>query len=532
MPLYKLSIVALLFPLSLAAQETADTTGISVTGSIESNIRIPQYDEKIGTDRYDDWAMTNTYANIDVESRYFDAGARLEFLKHPLPGYDEEIRGWGVPYYYIKGKIKNAELTLGTFYEQFGSGLVFRTYEERTLGIDNSILGARLRLCPINGMNIKALIGKQRRYWGHTNALVTATDAEYNIPLAKDTAKTISIGASYVNIHHPSSESVVVAEPSPDEGQPSESIRTPRSVNLFAVRAALKLSPFTLSSEFAFKGSDPSKENGYSTSRGRAFILTAQYDRNNLGILLRAKRSNNMSTRTERTQTSLTARIDFQPSFIELHDDYDLPTTYPAVQPANEQSFQARITYRMAEGTALGGKYGTDLMLNFSHISARHNHKSSTYYQDISAVIDRRINEALSLKLIYINQVYNAMVHDEDDENIRSNIFIADASYDINERMSLNVVGEYLTTKYDQGDWLFGKIALSIDPHWTFSVSDEWNCGETKTHYWYGEVGFATGNHELSVGYGRVSETYLCVDGLCRYEPTAKGLFVSYNYSF
>ena len=99
----KLTILIALFPLALYAQEEADSSGISVSGSIESNIYIPQYDEAIGTERYDEWALTNTYANVDVESRYIDAGARFEFLKHPLPGYEEQFRGWGVPYYYIKG---------------------------------------------------------------------------------------------------------------------------------------------------------------------------------------------------------------------------------------------------------------------------------------------------------------------------------------------------------------------------------------------------------------------------------------------
>ena len=57
------------------------------------------------------------------------------------------------------------ELTAGTFYEQFGSGFVLRTYEERSLGIDNSLLGGRVKANPLPGVFVKALAGKQRRYW-------------------------------------------------------------------------------------------------------------------------------------------------------------------------------------------------------------------------------------------------------------------------------------------------------------------------------------------------------------------------------
>ena len=474
----KLTILIALFPLALYAQEEADSSGISVSGSIESNIYIPQYDEAIGTERYGEWALTNTYANVDVESRYIDAGARFEFLKHPLPGYEEQFRGWGVPYYYIKGKIKGAELTLGTFYEQFGSGLTLRTYEERTLGIDNSILGARLVLNPLKGMTIKALTGKQRRYWGHSDALLTGVDAQHTFPLTRsidDNHPSLTLGASYVNIHHPSQETL--------EGE-----KLKRNVNLFSLRSSLNLAPVTLYAEYAHKSDDPSATNGYQGGSGKAYIFSAKYEKDNFSLLLRTKRTENLLARSERTQAGLAARVNFMPSFSEFYADYDLSSSFPAPQTES--------------------------------------------YQDISAIIDKKINEAFSLKFLYINQIYNATILDDGDEKVHNNIFVADATYDLNERLSLNADLEYLTSTYYEGDWLYGKLSLTVSPHWTFAVSDEWNCGMTKLHYWYGEVGFTAGSHELSVGYGRVSSAYLCVDGLCHLDPPMKGLFISYNYEF
>ncbi|MEE3384977.1 MAG: DUF6029 family protein [Prevotella sp.] len=517
-----LTILIALFPLALFAQEEKDSAGITFSGSIESNIHIPKYDEAIETEHYDDWAMTNTYANFDMESRYVDAGARFEFLKHPLPGYEEGFRGWGVPYYYIKGKMKCAELTLGTFYEQFGSGLTLRSYEERSLGIDNSILGARLVLNPLKGMIIKALTGKQRRYWGHSDALLTGVDAQQTFPLTRsldDNHPSLTLGASYVNIHHPSQETL--------EGE-----KLKRNVNLFSLRSTLNIAPVTLYAEYAHKSNDPSATNGYQGGSGKAYIFSAKYEKDNFSLLLRTKRTENLLARSERTQTGLAARVNFMPSFSEFYADYDLSSSFPAPQPESEQAYQAKMTYNFPEGTMLGGKYGTSLTLNFSHARSLHKDEGGTYYQDISAIIDKKINEAFSLKFLYINQIYNATVLDDGDEKVHNNIFITDATYEFNERLSLNADLEYLTSTYYEGDWLYGKLSLTVSPHWTFSVSDEWNCGETKTHYWYGEVEFSAGSHELSVGYGRVSEAYICVDGLCRLDPSMKGLFVSYNYEF
>ena len=115
------------------------------SGSVQSDMLVPQDDEKIGANKTGDF-LTNTYVDLQLQSHYVDAGARLEYLEHPLPGFENDFQGWGVPNFWGKGKFGKVELTLGTFYEQFGSGFILRTYEERSLGIDNSLLGGRLQV--------------------------------------------------------------------------------------------------------------------------------------------------------------------------------------------------------------------------------------------------------------------------------------------------------------------------------------------------------------------------------------------------
>ena len=117
---------------------------VTLSGSIESEVHIPQEDTPIGAPDYDQWALTNTYADLLLQSKYVDAGARWEYLKHPMPGFEPDFAGWGVPHFFLKGHAKNLELTVGDYYEQFGSGFVLRCYEERSLGIDNALRGGRL----------------------------------------------------------------------------------------------------------------------------------------------------------------------------------------------------------------------------------------------------------------------------------------------------------------------------------------------------------------------------------------------------
>ena len=148
--------------LRLGAQETSDKLRLS--GALQSDILIPEKDPTIGANTRDGYILTNTYLDLKATSHYIEAGARLEYLKYPLPGFENDFKGWGVPYAYIKGRYKNAELTLGSFYEQFGSGFIFRSYEERSLGIDNSLQGAHFSYRPLDGVAVKIITGRQRRY--------------------------------------------------------------------------------------------------------------------------------------------------------------------------------------------------------------------------------------------------------------------------------------------------------------------------------------------------------------------------------
>ena len=171
---------------------------VIVTGSIQSDILIPQDDDAIGTEPTDDWALTNTYAEVALQSKYVDAGGRFEFLEHPLPGFEKDFKGWGVPYFYVKGRpTTNLEITAGNFYEQFGSGFILRTYEERSLGIDNSLLGGRVVYKPVEGLQLKAITGEQRRYWAHNNSWITGGDVEMNID---QWIKSMAEGGTYLTL--------------------------------------------------------------------------------------------------------------------------------------------------------------------------------------------------------------------------------------------------------------------------------------------------------------------------------------------
>lgn len=527
---------------SLFAQEESDKLRLS--GSIQSDMLLAQKDSTTGAEATDGRFLTNTYVDLKLSSRYVEAGARLEYLKHPLPGYENDFKGWGVPYAYLKGRYKNAELTLGSFYEQFGSGFILRSYEERSLGIDNSLQGARLNYRPWAGVAVKLLTGRQRRYWSHNKSWMTGADVEWNIDeLFKSLQQHntyITLGASYLNKHE--RDEVIMVDP-------THRLRLPLNVNAFDIRLRLQHRSFNILAEMAMKSQDPSHDNGYIYRNGYVAMLSGSYSKRGMSLLLQAKRSTNMGFRSRRGMEGISSFVNHLPPFTMEHT-YTLAALYPyATRPDGEWAYQAAAAYTFPKGSMVGGKYGTTVKVNFSHVhSVRKNGAGeigtdgygspfwawgdATYYQDIDFQVEKRLAKDTKLNLMYMYQRYNQTLLEGHGGMLNSHIFVADVKQKLAPNTTLRVEGQYLASKDGDKDWLFGLAELSLAPHWMFTLSDLYNVGNTRVHYYQGYVTYSGGAHRLQLGYGRTRAGFNCSGGVCRYIPATKGLTLSYNYNF
>ena len=551
------SLAAVLAATGAMAQEDTAKDKFTVSGSIQSDVIIPQEDEAIGTDKYSEWALTNTYADIMGRSNHLDAGLRFEFTKHPLPGYatdpEQGFKGYGVPHFYLKTHFDNWDLTLGTFYEQFGSGFILRTYEERSLGIDNSLLGGRLVVRPVKGVQVKALAGKQRNYWKWNDAWVTGGDLELSVDQwfkkMQEHNTYLTLAGSWVNKYQSTKDEDINTPYGPYK------LNLPSNVNAFDVRANLQAGDFSVLAEYAWKTDDPSYDAlyPYIYRKGTVAMLSTSYSRNGLSLLLQAKRSDNMTFRSDRNVKGLSSNLNNLPAFTQ-EQTYALAALYPyATQPNGEWAYQAEFGYRFKRNTFLGGKYGTNLKVNFSHVHSidRNLHTvdvysegtsgygsafwkwgDATYYQDLNVHIDKKFSRSFTLNLMYMNQFYNKSVVEGEGGMVHSDIFVADAKYRFNNKVTLRGEAQYLNTDDDEGDWLFGLLELSVLPHWMITVSDMYNSGVSKLHYYQGLVTFNAGAHRLQIGYGRTRAGYNCSGGVCRIVPASKGVTLSYNYNF
>ena len=533
---------------------------VTLTVSIQSDIMLPQNDSIIGAEKTEN-LVTNTYVTLQLNSKYVDAGARLEYLEHPMPGYEGDFKGWGVPHFYVKGRLGIAELTAGTFYEQFGSGFILRTYEERSLGIDNSLLGGRLVLKPTDGVTVKLLSGKQRRYWSWNKSLVSGADVEVSldewIPSLKKSNTRLMIGGSWVNRYENNEEEIFV--------DPFHKVNFPKYVNAWDVRVSLNHGPWSVLAEYAQKGDDPSYANGYIFRKGSVAMLSGSYSKKGLSILLQAKRSENLSFKSTGNASKaigVSSSIGHLLAFTQDHT-YSLAAKYPyATQVADgEWAYQAEVGYNFKRNTTLGGKYGMTVKVNYSLVKAidrkfddelpfntlagsmkyggTDGYSSSffkwggqTYYQDLNFQLTRKLSKDFKLFLMYMNQRYNMGKIENHGGMVHNDIFVADGKYQFTPKVALRGELQYMESTDDDGNWLFGLLELSLVPHWMITLSDEYRVNKEKVHYYMAQVTFTTGAHRVQLGYGREIDGYNCSGGVCRYVPASKGLKLSYNYNF
>lgn len=538
---------------------------VTVHGSVQSDILFPEDDYAIGTEEYSSKILTNSYANASIFSKYVEGGLRFEYLQHPLPGFEKKFKGWGVPNIYVKGKYAGVELTLGDFYDQFGSGFILRTYEERSLGIDNSIRGARVKVNTLPGLRFTALGGVQRRFWDwDMHSKLAGADLEYDIQQYSEALRNhdvrLTLGGSYV-WKNERDESIEV------NGTDGTNYRLnlPLNVNTFDLRANFNRREWSALVEYAWKSPDPSRDNNYTYRHGDALMLSGSYSKKGLSVLLQAKRSENMAFRSRRSQQGIAAFINNMPAFAYQHT-YALAAMYPyATQAApGEWAFQGAFGYNFKRKTALGGKYGTKLRAAVSYIRGLDHDAvkrpskptdlpadvlygtdgaktpffgmGELYYLDANLQLDKKITSAFSLNAMYMYQRFNQAVIEGHGGMVNSHIGVLDMKYRFDKRFTLRWELQYLGTKQDKQDWVYGLAELSILPYVMITVSDMWNCGndnkDDRLHYYMFSVTGSYKSNRLMVGYGRTRAGYNCSGGVCRYVPASRGFQISYNYNF
>lgn len=528
-------------------------TGI-ITGDFNLNLQSYQEDPKIGAQAQDEIVLNNAYLNLNYTRGNFATGLRYESYLNALADFDPEFKGNGIMYRYATYSIDNLEITAGNYYEQLGSGLIFRSYEEKGLGIDNAMDGVRLKYMPIDGLYLKTFIGKSRTHFTYSDGIFRGADAEINIneTLNSEFKTKIIFGGSFVS-RYQERENLI--------------FQIPQNVSAYASRINLMHGKWSYFGEYAYKINDPANvlaQSQMNYANGTAFTQNITFSKKGFGISAEMHRTDNMTFKSDRDRNGKAYIINYIPTLSKPHT-YSLLALYPcATQADGELGIQFDIFYKFKKGSKLGGKYGTKIAFNFSQINALEGGPSFLndirthtptlisfnevlHYQDFNLSVAKKINRKVNTNFIFANQTYNKDVLEGkpigDYGILNSSIVVSDISYKIKAGHTLRIELQSLFSQQiedgkqqAEGDWSMGLIEYTISPHWFLSVQDMYNYGnenvDKQLHYININAGFIKGANRFEVGYGKKREGIFCVGGICKTVPSSNGFSLSVSSSF
>ncbi|MBR1765711.1 MAG: hypothetical protein IJ745_01555 [Bacteroidales bacterium] len=540
-----------------AATHGQGILGGHVTGNVELDGQVCAADSAIGAEEVPERLRLNARATILYTNGNFSAGVRFDLYQNPLLGFDARYKGQGIANYFAAYNTERIAVTAGHIYEQFGSGMIFRTYEDYNLGLDNALLGIALRLTPLDGVTLKALIGRQRLFWDYGDGLVRGVDGEVDLgqlikPLGESPFRA-TLGASFVS-RYQDDETV------PAAADPQQRLNLPLNVGAAALRATLGVKGWSLQAEYVSKGQDPNALNGYVYHPGQALLLDLNYSQRGFSAGILAKRIDNMGFKSVRSQDGEMLYINHLPAITKNHS-YAFLAMYPyATQVGGEEGLQADVMYKFKKGTLLGGQYGTDIHLNGSFVAALDTTVTGgagtegytvnggigeTLYGDISVEISKKISKSLKATATYAYQVFNPAAEGHlGHPLVHNHVAVADFSWKINKKHALRLEAEWMESdsRYDAddelqadrrfGDWLMALVEWSIGSRWFLSASDQYAYHDGTGNYFNLAVGYSEGATRLSIGYGKQREGLLCIGGVCRQVPASNGLTFSLTTSF
>ena len=148
--------------------------------------------------------------------------------------------------------------------------------------------------------------------------------------------------------------------------------------------------------------------------------------------------------------------------------------------------------------------------------------ESRLLWRDINADIEHRWNKNWKTSVLVSVQEWSP-THGMDDKTYASNIFVVDNTYKFNRKMALRVELQYLYSQDYEKDWMAALAEFSVAPRWSITVSDMYNNGSTKVHYYNASASYTLKGTRVQLGYGRNRAGYVCSGGVCRYTPAYTG---------
>ena len=552
-------IFSLIF-LTLAFTGTSQN-GSHITGSLQANgnfffaadsvlgtAGIPQYDyQKFGAE---------TWLTLNYSHNGLDAGLRFDMfnnsnLLNPNASYSDV----GVGRWYIHKQIDKFDISGGYLYDQIGSGIIYRSYEERTLMIDNALFGAQVGYKINDDWKVRAFTGRQKQQFSRYGTILRGGAIEGFIKPDSTKNFTLAPGAGIVGRTY-TAETIDDARFEVAGYFKEEQIDLQYNTYAATLYNTLTAGNFTWYIEAAGKtkdviydplsprsilvGSDIDTALGKLVNRqGYTVYSSLSYSQKGLGITLEAKRTKDFSFRQNPNALGIQGPINFLPPMAK-QNTYRLTARFaPATQELGEQAIQLDVRYKLNKKLSVG--------LNFSDIQFL---DGTELYREITPEFTYR--QKRKWQLIGGVQIlkYNIFVYQGKDEYVDAITPYGEFLYKFSPRKSIRVEAQYLATDDEFGSWVNGLVEVGLAPHWIFYASDMYKLKHGSldsglspekakdkvkydgTHFPSLGVVYSRKSNRVSLAYVKQVEGINCAGGICRLEPAFHGVRLTLNSTF
>ena len=539
-----------------------------VYGGVESNMQYYLDDSGLDVIQPDEPFRSNNYFNVNYNYKNWTAGIQIEsYEPNALLNYNPQFKGTDLATYFFKYRTEKWKITLGHFYEQFGSGLLLRAWEDRPLGINSALRGGRVKYAPNTNFNFTLLYGRQRSGFSVTDGDIYGFDAdiflgEYLNLYEKN--QDLSLGFSYVGRY----ESVPFEDPNFNE-----------LTNSYSFRFDYLYNSFYLNGEANYKAKDgllnvQNELSNQFVKPGSAYQINFGYSELNLGLDVTLRRLENMGFFSERepsifvnsegeVQTSfdyLDKFLNYVPALTKQHHS-QLANIYvfqaqnavlfegSEIMRAGETGGQIDFFYTFEKGSDLGGKYGTEFSVNLSswyNLPGTYTFNppdydvdffgiGNKYFHDYNIELKKKLNESWHIGANYINQYYDQRFLGGG-KLVKTDIITSEATYNFTKVQSLRIELEKMFADADRKDWVGGTAEFNLNKEFSFYVWDIYNYGNDdpsrQVHYLNVGGSYRKSAFSVTINYGRQRGGLVCVGGVCRFVPESTGFSLSFNTSF
>ena len=515
------------------------------------------FNDEINNDK-DKHLRLNNYLKLDYNFlSKFTASVQIEsYEPFALLNYSPNLEGTNLGTYSLTYRTAKLNATVGHFYEQFGSGMILRNWEDRQLGINNALFGGKINYRLLDVADLTALYGKQRVGFETSDGVIFGFNSEFELDSIFEWNNTaLSIGLSYVgreqkvNLDAPNFEALT---------------------NVYSGRLDFSYGKFYSSAEYVSKSNDAIVQANQISNQfikpGSGFLFNAGYSQKGLGIDATFRRLENMSFYSDRETSGnvfFENVINYTPGLTKQHD-YLLTNIFvyqaqssvsfldPGLLKAGEIGGQLDLFYNIEKETVLGGKYGAKIAFNasywaglkgdFDYANQDYNTEAfgfgDKYFSDISLEVRKKWSSKWRSIFYFVNQYYNKKYIEGNfgAKPIVTNIGVIESTHKLRNGKSIRIEAQKLWSDSKDHNWVGGTFEFNFNSKFSLYINDIYNGGDDsstdKTHYYNAGGSFTKGATRVGLNYGRQRAGLLCVGGVCRFVPEATGLTASVTMAF